>query len=121
MKLSEAIRKGCASTEQCFQSFSTGNGTCAIGSAWSAVGGSFGCGATLVEGMANAFPILMTEVSDPGGKYDPAPMFSMIFRLNDAYKWTREAIAMWVETIEKEREMETTSGVKTEEFLTCAE
>lgn len=105
MKLSEAIRLGSMSTHQIYGMLVAGSGqrTCALGAAYFAVG-------ILEEVLSckvdpfNKFPILKKIVNHPLNKNCKLQLFTVIMNLNDVCCWTREEIADWVETIEKEIE-----------------
>lgn len=54
--------------------------------------------------LLKAFPILDAKVRPPCSK-DGCPasddtLYSMVIHLNDTHMWTREAIALWISTIE---------------------
>jgi hypothetical protein len=109
MKLSEAIRRGAKMRPQNFGSFYDSNGTgttCALGAAGEGFGILGAC-------LKNEFGILR-PIGDRVGAmfYDathPSPcgcipigwmLHNQIAHLNDVHKWSREAIAEWVEVIE---------------------
>lgn len=114
MKLSTAIRLGAMLKPQAFGVYFNDIGTCAIGAALDA------CGAldtnSCVSESACRWPIFRLRIQDlpfpvyskdspslPAYVGGPASAWSLgavIAELNDAHRWTREAIADWVETVE---------------------
>jgi hypothetical protein len=108
MKLSEAIREGAKKTRQCFNFYIddalTGLpvATCALGAA-ADVAGLFPEIKRLetLSPMFSRWPILDVTPEMPcncGGR--AAALSIAIAHLNDAHRWSREAIAEWVEVIE---------------------
>lgn len=103
MKLSEAIRLGAMLKPQAYGYILTPGGdmTCAWGSAYEAIGmriraGQYGRSSKAPAEWRKFASIVM--VGPEGGK--PRSIGSIIERLNDSGKWTRERIADWVESIE---------------------
>ena len=105
MYFSEAMRIGAAMKPQTFGSYSDGHGTCAIGAMWDA----FNTQAQLKrqELYNNAFVFAEKELTSK----EPCPACgifrefptqpnNLIPHLNDYHKWSREAIADWLETME---------------------
>lgn len=115
MRLSEAIRAGCALGQQAFWPFDSdaGYGLCALAGA-AVAAGLHGCQWSSRK-FKDAFPVLTVDVSLPtsavvmDGHLD-APvstsLFDTIWWINDSCHWSREAIAEWVETIENKLEAE---------------
>lgn len=126
MKLSEAIREGSKHNEQVFGMLVTDFGTCALGAALCGIG-KFPVknengywywdnlhfhGMLQYENWEYYFPILrkvpkVCHLCDYVVKYNG---YGMISHFNDKHHWTREAIAMWVETIENEIESQEAAG-----------
>lgn len=103
MKLSEAIRLGAMTGPQCFEAFHTWNGaTCAMGAAYRAVGISYEFAAIVQPPEWEAF--LDRSECCPACEFGATDMQGIIFHLNDEHKWTREAIADFVEQIERAAE-----------------
>jgi hypothetical protein len=104
MRLSEAIRLGAMLRPQAKFHFFADGGSCALGAAFEA------CGALVfprssfmgVEGI-RIFPILTALVEHPITKSIGSLWLAIVW-LNNYDGWTRERIADWVETIEKEME-----------------
>jgi hypothetical protein len=108
MRLSEAIREGAKLGPQWFgiltMSMPDGRvGCCALGAAGLAV---FGKDATINEtAIKGAFPLLAKDAYYPGAaaKFRAyRQVGACVTSLNDGERWTREAIADWVETVEAE-------------------
>lgn len=111
MKLSEAIRDGAKMCPQAFGTTEDGSGgRCALGAAML----SMGC---LIHKLESHFPDLRTTVKNPcecvqaGARlvglediYNDNSLAVVIAHLNDQHKWSREAIAEWVEVAEKQLE-----------------
>lgn len=103
MKLSEAMRLGAMLKPQTFGWFTdAAGGTCAMGAATDAAGGH--ClqewSAVLRVSVATC-PACGVTVRTGRGTYAGG---ALIVHLNDNHRWTRERIADWVETVERERE-----------------
>lgn len=108
MKLSEAILKGCETTEKLTGDFIEGDKACALGAGIVAIGkNKVGC----CEGfclISENFPISNMRLNEfPEGLYPKwagvigrSSIYDIIWRLNDRADWSREAIAMWVSTLE---------------------
>lgn len=119
MKLSEAIREGARkSGPQLFgilhgvEGHAEGGGACAMGAALSLVWG-WRCllenGAHLYPSACEKWPLLNRVVILPCGcqlSYKQITTLVAIVHLNNVHRWTREAIAEWVGTVEKEMEAE---------------
>lgn len=111
MKLSEAIRLGAMLRPQTYAHFSTTAGTCALGAAGEAVGlnlkESFGYDPYV--SLLAEWPILRDPVTLPKRPTHPESVMILddaITYLNDWQRWTREAIADWVQTIEPQEPVE---------------
>ena len=108
MKLSEAIRLGSMATVQGFggASILSNDAPCALGAARLAIGGRAWCQLEAYDIIYRSFPISEREMPMPSElqeKYGKVSRISRtIWLLNDICKWSREAIADWVETIEAE-------------------
>lgn len=98
MTLSEAMRLGAMVTPQAFGLLRDGEGTCALGAAYVAVGllKASCCGIATAHAR---FPVLATEATCPLCGYI-RELDSIVAHLNDDHYWTREQIADFVETIE---------------------
>ena len=99
MKLWEAILKGCEGTYQVFNMPYDGlGGSCALGAAKD---GGYRIGQKFIL-MKMCCPACgyESEAQTKGGNY-PAEIRTAIVCLNNNHKWTREAIAEWVKTIEE--------------------
>lgn len=115
MKLSEAIRAGAKMRPQAFGvSRDHKGGTCAFGAAWDGVTEFYArAPSRLSEMLDNGEVLYSTEAPCPargcpgveGPHYqDPELATSVMMHLNDYHRWSREAIAEWVETIENSLE-----------------
>lgn len=115
MKLSEAIRIGSKQTKKTVGQYiardSDGDDVaCAVGAACYAVGFKSNDTRCIISFFEDTFPILkgfawgsccwICGVSEER----LFNLSTMIFHLNDMHDWSREAIAEWVETIEKKIE-----------------
>lgn len=118
MKLSEAIRVGSKMHPQAFGNLRDSDGTCAVGAALEATN-------TFGVPIYETFPILTTlGLSCP---FCPSPKSIMgndcvkfgqiIAHINDVHRLSREAIAEWVETIEKKLETEQAPSPKDGESM----
>lgn len=105
MRLSEAIRAGALLRPQSFAGYFSKTGSCAIGAAFEAIG------EVLRDGDGNPvtwrgcllcelWPILAMQAQCPVAGTTHV-MSAIIFCLNDDSRWSREAIAEWVETVER--------------------
>lgn len=113
MKYSEAIRLGAMmSPGQAYGELRDSNGnTCARGAAMDAIGildgWIRGRDITAFQKMESQFPIEKAPASCPlckGSWAYPYDVITAVVHLNNEHKWTRQQIADWVET--KERELE---------------
>ncbi len=99
MKLSEAIRLGAMLRPQAFHTEYDDEGSCAIGAAFEAVGLRSFLEAGLKDDQDPWVWSNHTFARCPAcNKRDEVT--SLIQELNDGHRWTREAIADWVEIIE---------------------
>jgi len=116
MRLSEAIRLGAMNKPQAFGFDSTWQTTCTSMAAYEAIGEQH----RYLESFYVPWPFLAQPCSCPYGNC----IFSMssywklrniIPHLNDHHRWTREAIADWVEQFEpvKEQEQPCATSVET--------
>jgi hypothetical protein len=104
MRLSDAIRLGAMTGPQTMGALRRETRTCALGAAYVAAGIlNKGDRASMATALA-AFPILGAAAACPhcawtlrGGSVTVA---YLILHLNDHHRWTREAIADWVQTLE---------------------
>lgn len=109
MLLSEAILLGSVATEQGFgpaSIFPHGKMTCALGTALAAKGASFNSSVKGMSEVTAIWPWTATCIDVPPiirNPVDPysAPVFAIIWRLNDNARWTRQQIAAWVAEQEK--------------------
>lgn len=112
MNLSEAIRVGSKLREQAFGTLFQNKGpgkTCALGAAAECVGILGKClDAGMLQPLYLRFDVLRAE---PGSTFAPCScertavgdeLVIQIAHMNDHHKWSREAIAEWVETIENQ-------------------
>jgi hypothetical protein len=104
MKLSELIRQGCEGSYQIFGKGSDGwNGKCAMRGAWDVFMSNRPCDeATAIEWSALASGSLPDMHCPTCHVYRASHMSSMVVHLNDGHQMSREAIAMWVESVENE-------------------
>lgn len=114
-KLSEAIRLGAMLKPQCTGKLMTVSGpekTCALGAALDSIGAikrervifqhdDDAIPALRYTEPEDLWPILRTLIIHPVDAV-ACDLQSVIISLNDDYLWTREGIADWVETIEKD-------------------
>jgi len=125
MKLSEKIRSGAKLAPQFFGGLGDGsNGTCAIGAALHAVGELLACqGPMRQKSCYDVFPVLWVRAGCPCDCENPKRIHSgrevntmgeAIAHLNDNHRWSREAIAEWVETIENKLDAEAASKLASE-------
>lgn len=101
MQLSEAIRLGAMTHPQGFDHYEREGRTCALGAAANAAGvRRANCGEPCVS---ERWPFL-NDVIAPcpacGDVIDVCELGGIITHLNDDHRWTREAIADWVSTVE---------------------
>lgn len=94
MKLSDAIRKGCEMRpKQAFHSlYGTGDESCVIGAARD------GLGMGSDDSICKHFERIMKQSNRCPSCAGWSPMYSLITdHLNDRHRWSREAIADWIE------------------------
>lgn len=103
-KLSDAIRLGATFREQCFGLFFEDQKSCAIGAALEALG----LKENEYDALCERFPVMHERIQVPlellkdrnyclySGAYPPIQLSSIIWRLNDHLKWSRERIADWL-------------------------
>ena len=105
MYLSEAIRIGAAIKPQTFGAYSDNVGTCALGAMWDA----FRTQPAVVQNRLfnEAFMFAEQEMTLKENcpacglnRKFPNNQHNLIPHLNDYHKWSREAIADWLETME---------------------
>lgn len=116
LPLSAAIRLGAMLRPQGRGQFLRDGKTCALGAALDAVGelalyvfvdGIPNCDQvrTIVDGMPYRWPVLREFVQHPiSPTWNQVPLASVIVDLNDTHKQTREQIADFVESVEREVE-----------------
>ncbi len=112
MKLSEAIRLGSMVHPQGIGKLRSVNlsneviSTCALGAAYVASGLDIVTHTDNYDELIQLYPILSKRVIQPllGTGME---LVHLIYWLNDSQRWTREAIADWVQTIEDEAEVKT--------------
>jgi hypothetical protein len=98
MRLSEAIRLGSLLKPQTFGDYENLSGTCALGAACEAMGVDLACSGDIAK-----FEIshaLLLSLDCPVCHDAVAP--DVVVHLNDDHRWTREAIADWLESQERE-------------------
>ncbi len=106
MKLSEAIRAGAKLRPQAFGKGFDGVGTCAMGAAFEGMGLD---PKSLDLEICQPIPEVLRELFPPKSvRLCPVcgtqKALGVIVHLNDEHGWTREAIADYVETLEREQE-----------------
>jgi len=106
MKLSEAIRLGSMLKPHVKHSLVAYGRTCALGAALDAAG-ALGIAEDdgdpgPYEAAEAIWPILKSPVRHPAYR-ECADLRKVITSLNDEFDWTREQIADWVETIERQQ------------------
>src|ERR1700682_837614 len=102
MRLSDAIRKGCTIyAEQYFMGWASRDGRKACVMHTACAGWRGIKVFDVFPSMREAFPILRTMSECPvlGGD-SKSTVENIAMHLNDFHRWTREAIADWVETLE---------------------
>lgn len=117
MKLSEAILNGCSYKPQIFGNLANDYGVCALGAALCGKGmfpskrPSGNWNWNLQDGVKIWKELWPYVVNFPDKcfvcnmpRLNETPEVWIISHLNDDHKWSREAIAMWVESIEKKLE-----------------
>lgn len=97
MKLFEAIRLGAMMKPQAFDDYTPGH-SCALQAANDAIGNP-----THWKSLCRYFDVLNTIAARPDRCIDFSfdTLTDVIWHLNDDHKWTRERIAVRVETIEQ--------------------
>lgn len=97
--LAEAMRKGAALRPQCFGSYFWQGASCAIGAAYEGA-----TGRANEEVNRNHVLQLFPDIAGKGcvcpscGESHTA--YTMMVHLNDTHKWTREAIASWMDSLQ---------------------
>lgn len=115
MRLSEAIRLGAMLKPQAFGDYTDGIGSCAWGAANEAMGRPVDheevddawlvmLHPPVAHCPACGIVALSTPIDDAEGQ---GAIAFLVEHLNDDHRWTREAIADWVETIEQQQEQAT--------------
>lgn len=112
MRLSEAIRLGAMMRPQAKEDLFVGGHSCALGAAYEAIGlmtpDTDRCNnpSSWHWRTRDAFPLLEEKVSCPIGDCwrTPDDLAYVTTHLNDEHGWTREAIADWVESVEREQQ-----------------
>lgn len=103
--MSEAIREGAKLRPQARGWTIKDGKTCATGAALEAIEGTVNeSDLGYVERLFSLYPYTRTKADCPEacGHYDgDSTVLSMIAHLNDVHRWTREAIADWLEEIER--------------------
>lgn len=109
MPLSQAIRLGAMMRPQCVGGWMDGDGACALSAAAMAVGIEpvmFLIDQRLIVdycAIRRRWPVLDLRVPGPVDGFE-APVYELIYDLNDYFGWSRERIADWVEQIEQQQE-----------------
>ena len=111
MTLSEAIRLGAMLSPQGFSGTSV-DGRCALASAADACGIPDLAKGSLInyKALKERFPVLVDEMMRcPVARQEyclllTREVMGIIYHLNDVHRWTREAIADWVETLEQHQQ-----------------
>lgn len=75
--------------------------SCALGAIAEAIGFPYREETSHWDELVARFPILARRVKNPVTHRTDA-MITVVFHLNDGDRWTREHIADWVETVERE-------------------
>jgi hypothetical protein len=110
MKLSDAIRKGSKLNPQGFGTlkFSMDGRTCALGAALDGIEYAFDPSALHMKAIRKSWPEVMNKAVCPCHKEKPKKfpdcgvpdsLSHIIVHLNDDHKWTREAIAEWIDSL----------------------
>lgn len=103
MQLSTGIRLGAMLKPQAFGELWVRGGSCALGAALDAVSETPGAQLDEWDQICRLFPVLRyleaAEVRCPVCGVHST--MTVITHLNDQHRWTREAIADWVETLER--------------------
>lgn len=110
MNLSDAIRSGSKMLPQHFGSLwklhprghsYLHESSCALGAAWDSSGQIIPTEPNGYNELEAIFPVLKQEVSHPVHKELVKSLRNVIIGLNDHQRWSREAIAEWVEVQER--------------------
>lgn len=117
LRLSEAIRLGSMLGPQSFGTlFCEDGGSCALGAALRAIGSDI---SPHWKAIGPKLPLLLARADHPfndaiqsvyvsrvdqQSEVYEGTLWSVIVSLNNTHRWTRERIADWVETIEREME-----------------
>jgi hypothetical protein len=104
LRLSEAIRLGAMLKPKGYDGLLVDGRTCALGAALDAIGQCNGDSEAEYQTAKEAWPLLMKEATSPVEANYRTYLQHAIWQLNDSRGWTRERIADWVETIEREHE-----------------
>lgn len=107
MTYSEAIRLGAMLGPQAFgclrRRMKSGTQYCASGGALEAIGKFPACSGDGGLIIWQTWPWAEARLADlPCGCFGGTTTTEAVFHLNDIHRWTRERIADWVETIERE-------------------
>ncbi len=105
MPLSEAIRLGAALRPQAFSTVFDGVGTCALGAALESIGWKPGIDlndAAWDYGRHLAFPLLRSLAAHPVYSDLIDSVNSIVISLNNKHCWSREQIADWIESVERQ-------------------
>jgi hypothetical protein len=102
MRLSDAIRLGAMMKPQAFKGLFRDGGSCALGAALDAIG----CG--LDDGFRDQLALFPTTIGIGRVTCPQCGRFgwidAVVVHLNDDHRWTREAIADFVEPLERRAE-----------------
>lgn len=128
MQLSEAIRLGAVLGKQMIGKFNDGDdNTCAVGAAGLAIGLKYNPMQYVTE-IREAFPLLKQSVQNPVKCDDVScgrphrilnSVGATIIHLNDSHNWSREKIADWVQSVEREVYIPEVQPVSAVESDTC--
>jgi len=117
MKLSEAIRIGSKLSPQAFGELAERRGTILARCVWgAAVAGAVSKGIDQQRHADEVFPIVKHLVSCPACEHPTTTIHLTMIHLNDKHRWTREAIADWVEQFE-EKDVPTPQTVTVKEEI----
>lgn len=108
MRLGDLLRKGCEGTTQAFKNYGNNTSLCALGAIFKGAGGIF---ETDQRGKINSiggvdavyFRMSLTAAKCPACAFDAA-VNTIIPHLNDNHRWSREAIAEWLDVMEPNEE-----------------
>lgn len=99
MRLSEAIRLGAMMRPQAFGHYSLQHkGSCAMVAAAEVEGSEYRAYCDLINLAYNYAPL-----SCPACSHEARIFCGLVAHLNDNHRWTREAIADWVDSIEQQQ------------------